>query len=323
MNTSKNFTEDHPDSAFVFTATEIVIGATFLVFLMLLAFFGNLLTCIVFCQKSQFHTPTNVSIAILTVSDILSAVFVMPFSLTSFIKGRWIWGQTACVFNAHSIMALIGLTFISMTCTAVIRYLKVVKPSLQPYLKPKRTLILVSILWLVYLLLISLPEFVEFPEGRYNEKRGFCRLHYNKRKLKRIKRVVQNLIITFGVLLALIMFTAYYKVFRCVARHNQMVVPNLQQGMSVHIEEAKVTKTLAIVVIGFLVCWVPTGIIEAMNTTYIIHRIRLPVFARFLQTMFIFTSSAINPLIYTLTNRRFRRKYLVFLSTVLGKCKGK
>ena len=36
-------------------------------------------------------------------------------------------------------MALIGLTFISMTSTAVIRYVRVVRPSLQRYLKPKRT----------------------------------------------------------------------------------------------------------------------------------------------------------------------------------------
>ena len=118
-------------------------------------------------------------------------------------------------------MALIGLTFISMTSTAVIRYVRVVRPSLPRYLKPKRNLLVIFSLLLSSLLLISLPLFVDFPEGRYNEKRGFCLLHYNKRKLKRIKRVVQGLVITFGVLLALVVLTAYFKLFRFVARHNR------------------------------------------------------------------------------------------------------
>jgi len=136
------------------------------------------------------------------------------------------------------------------------------------------------LLWLSYLLLISLPLLVEFPEARYN----------------------------------------YFKVFRFVTRHNRPVAPRLHYGISSYVEEVKVTKILALVVVGFLVCWVSTGITEAINTSYIIHRIKVPVFAKFLQTIFIYASSAINPLIYTLTNKRFRKEYVIFLSRVLEKC---
>ena len=169
---------------------------------------------------------------------------------------------------------------------------------------------------MAFLLLLLFPSFAEFPEGRYNRKHCFCRLVYNKKETKKLARIQEIVILTFGVFLALVVFTAYYKVFRFVAHHNQVVVPKLQQGRSLLIEEAKVSKTPVIVVVGFAVCWVPTRINQAMDVTKPIHKIKVPVFLIFLQTIFIFTSSAINPLIYTFTNRRFKQEFIMFLHTL-------
>ena len=92
------------------------------------------------------------------------------------------------------------------------------------------------------------------------------------------------------------------------------MAPNLQHGMTSPTEEAKITKTFVVVVLAFVMCWVPTGIIEIMNIVNRYHNVvKVPVFAIFLQTIFIFTSSAINPLIYTVTNRA----HLGFLRSVL------
>ena len=294
-----------------YTTAEIVLGSTLLVFLTLLAFIGNLLTCVVFCRKPQLRTPTNVSIIILAVTDVLSAIFIMPLSLASFISGRWILGPTACVLNAYLINALLGLTLISMASTAVIRYFRVARASLYHHVNPKRTIILISTLWLLYLILAALPGFVEFPEGRYNEKRIFCRLHYENKKTY---ETVRFILLALAAVLSTVMFTAYYKVFRFVSHHNHAVAPSLQHGMSSHTEEAKIAKTLAIVVLAFVMCWVPAGIIEA--TTAI--KIKVPAFVRFIQTLFIFTSSTINPLIYSFTNRRFKREYLEFVRSILS-----
>ena len=295
-----------------FTTAEICVGATLLVILMLLALLGNLLTCFVFCNKTHLRNATNVSIFILAISDVLSAVLVMPFSLASFISGKWILWSSSCVFNAYVINALLGLTFISMTCTAVVRYVHVVRASLQHHLRPKRTSILISTLWLLYLILITIPVFIEFPEGKYSEKRAFCRLQYNNLEAFKTVRVI---LLTLGGVFSLVIVIAYYKVFRFVSHHNQAVAPNLQQEMSSHIEETKITKTLAIVVIAFVLCWFPTGIVEAVT----VNEVKVPPFVRFLQTIFIFASSAINPFIYIFTNRRFKREYVEVLRGLLLK----
>ena len=167
-----------------FTTPEIVIGSTLMVALMLLASLGNSITCVDFCRKPQLRPPTNVSIVILAVTDVLSAVFVMSFSLPFFISGRWTLSPTACTFNAYLILALLGMTFISMTFTAVIRYFCVVRASLHHHLKLKRTLYLISTLCLMDLLLIAVPSLVEFPVGRYSVRRSFCRLAYKSKKIK-------------------------------------------------------------------------------------------------------------------------------------------
>ncbi len=295
-----------------FTTAEIVVGSTFIVILTLLAFLGNLLTCVVFCRNTQLRTPTNVSIVILAVTDVLSAAFVMPLSLASFISGRWILGPTVRVFNAYLINALLGLTFISMTSTAVIRYFCVVRASLYHHVKLKRTLILISTLTLLYLIVMAIPGFVDFSEGRYSAKRTFCRLHYHNRETF---KTVRFILLALAAILSMVMFTAYYKVFRFVSYHNHAVAPSLQHGFSTQIEEAKITKILLIVVLAFVLCWVPTGIIEAVTAI----KVKVPVFVIFLQTLFIFASSAINPLIYTFTNRRFKKEYLELVRSFLPK----
>ena len=317
MNLTGNFSGTTEEANSYFTAAEIVIGSTAVVFLTLLAFSGNSLTCVVFCRRSHLCNPTNVAIVILATSDVLSAVLVMPFSLASFMRDGWVLGQAACLFNAYLTIALLGVTIISMACTAVIRYFRLVRPSLQHYLRSKRTFLVISTLWLAYLTAISLPVSLQFPEGYFNQKRGFCRLHYKKREVRTFATIVYNILLTFGFFLALIMFTAYYKAFRFVHNHNQIVASNLQQGISRNIEEAKVTKTLVTVVVGFIVCWIPTGIIQAIKVTKPFHKIDMAAFIVFLQTIFIFTSSAINPFIYTFTNRRFQKEYVRFLRSIL------
>ncbi len=63
-------------------------------------------------------------------------------------------------------------------------------------------------------------------------------------------------------IVAFVIFLAYFKVFRFVAHHNHAVASNLQQPSTLHTEEAKITKTLVIVVLDFVFCWAPALVIQ-------------------------------------------------------------
>ena len=311
MNTSQNLT------IFYHSKIEKAVGATILSIILLLAFLGNLLTSLIFLRKPRLRTPTNISILFLSLSDILMAALVMPFSLASLIKGKWISSQEACAFSAWLMNVLLAVSLITMTCTAVIRYFCVVKSAFYLQLvKSKIVAVGVALLWLTYSLFSALAMIFASKGSVYDRRRIFCENIFSGNVADIFNYAGSSLMVISG----LVIFLAYFIVFRFVSHHNQTVGSNLQQGNSSHIEEAKITKTLVIVVLGFSSCWAPAITIHLI---YIFGgyqhdgQFRMPAFAILLQTLFIFAISCINPFIYGFTNRRFRKEYLELLRLLL------
>ena len=304
MNDSRNLSNDHQP---VFSTTEITIGSTVVVVLIILSFFGNLTTIYVFCRKPRLRTPTNITIIFLSITDILMALSVMPFSLVSFINRKWPFSGTACTLNAFLIGGLLAFSLFTMSCTAITRYFRVVRPSMHQSLTGKRSVLVISGFWFTILVLTAIPIFVDSGHGRYYSTRCFCRLHYQNRTVYWKIDIVRAML---SVVMGCTIFLGYYKVFRFVSRHNQAVLPNLQQGNHPRIEEVKVTRTLSLVVFGFVACWIPTGIIEGLD--FISHSLgfQVPAFLAFQRTTFMFASSAVNPLIYGFTNKQFKKEFL-------------
>ena len=311
MNSSRNAAMLHRST------TEIALGAVILVILMIGAFVGNLLTSLIFWRRPRLLTSTNISILFLAISDVLMASLVMPFSLASLIKETWIFSSEACTVNAFLVNFLLGVSLITMTCTAVIRYLCVVKRTLhRNYAKPKVVAVGISILWLLHFVLQIFLLFVSSGRGTYRQKQLYCIYYFRKKDVG----VLMNYSGFAGAfILGLIIFLAYFKVFRFVSCHNHTVQSNLQQANHSHVEEVKITKTLVTVVLGFASCWAPVIIIFYIDLLgrYKYPHLRMPMFVFLFQTICIFVSSFINPLIYALTNRSLRKEYFELLRSIL------
>ncbi len=115
--------------------------------------------------------------------------------------------------------------------------------------------------------------------------------------------------ITVASILGLLIFLSYFQVFRFVSQHNNTVSSNLQQSNNLN-REARITKTLVFVVLGFVSLWFPAKLIQLIN---VISQFRMPNFVFLLQTICIFASSFINPFIYGFTNKMFRKEYFELL----------
>ena len=108
----------------------------------------------------------------------------------------------------------------------------------------------------------------------------------------------------------------YAKVLYTVSRSNQVFShENIIQQLRANVEEAKVTKTLAAVMVGFTCCWLPICIMDNINAARGGHT--LPRQAYLTYGFLGFLSSMINPFIYGATNRQFRREYKAILSKIL------
>ena len=164
-----------------------------------------------------------------------------------FNQRRMVFSAEACSFNAFLISFLFNASLIIMTCTAVIRYLCVVKSSLHhQYVKPKIVAVGISFFWLInYFLQVFLLSVSNW-RGRYSRKQIFCLFYI--REEGPLCGAINNSGLAGGVILGLLIFLAYFKVFRFVSYHNNTVASKLQQRNTLQKEEVKITKTLVAVV---------------------------------------------------------------------------
>ncbi|CAG5131608.1 unnamed protein product, partial [Candidula unifasciata] len=74
------------------------IQITFYTIIFILAFVGNLLIIITLIQNKRMRTVTNVYLLNLAISDLLLAVFCMPFTLVPVLLMDFIFGKFMCIF---------------------------------------------------------------------------------------------------------------------------------------------------------------------------------------------------------------------------------
>ena len=88
---------------------------------------------------------------------------------------------------------------------------------------------------------------------------------------------------------------------------------NLRTGTTrqtaISIEDIKVTKILFATVVGFILCWTPVLVIDIVDA-FLGSEWELTRGTYYMYTIFGITSSAINPIIYGVMNRSYRRAYL-------------
>lgn len=65
-----------------------------------LSFTGNTFVCFSVYRNRRLRTTTNIYIIALAVSDLLSATFVMPYSIGVLITSKWIFGEEICQLHA-------------------------------------------------------------------------------------------------------------------------------------------------------------------------------------------------------------------------------
>ena len=74
--------------------TETVLFA----FTNIMAVFGNLLTFHAVYRNHRLRTITNMFVIALAVSDVLMCTWCMPFTVVTLFHGRWIFGESYCLF---------------------------------------------------------------------------------------------------------------------------------------------------------------------------------------------------------------------------------
>ena len=268
------------------------------------AFFGNLSVCYAVYSSQRLRTLPNVFVVALAVSDILISTCSTPFAVVTLYRGRWIFGSSVCLFQGFATFNFAMASLGTMGIIAVSRYFCVVKPQKYMVLFTKRRILMyIASVWLVAPFGSIPPLF--FDEGKYEFQPAKAQCLYS------FEANIPFSVFIDGVFIAIpltIITVCYAKVFYTVSQSNRVfsLENNLHQ-LRANVEEAKVTKTLVAVMVGFAICWLPICVIDFVDTAR--GEPTLPRQTYLTYAFLIYSSSTINPFIYGTMNRYFRQAF--------------
>lgn len=277
----------------VFTTTAVTASTVALVLVMVLALLGNTLVCVAFYRSTNLRSVTNVFIVSLAVTDILVAAVSIPIWLV--IKNDCINNSTACdpvllafwrcldiLFSTASIMNLCAIScdrYIAIT--SPLRYTQIITKT--------RAIIALICLWSYSIVIAT----INIHGGKYYPVLVF--------------------VVSF-LLPLIVMLYSYSRIFLAAIRQVRRIQP-IRQAFYFK-REIKAAKTLAMVMGVFIVCWTPFFVIN------ILVRFSRGFYVKPIMTLAIkllhYGNSALNPVIYSSTNRDFRNKILRVLPWKCG-----
>ncbi|XP_065113167.1 trace amine-associated receptor 13c-like [Paramisgurnus dabryanus] len=271
--------------------------------------FLNLLVIISICHFKKLHTPTNMLILSLAVSDLLVGFIAMPLEAIRLIETCWYFGYTIC----RLFLIIMGLLFSASLCNLVLiavdRYVAVCHPLLYPQkITTTRTIITICVscffssAYNIAIMSISDRKYTCY---------GECTFMFT------FAWTIADLFVSF-LLPCTFIITLYLRIF--YVAHQQVKVINslmrsgkhLTEGSVRRKSESKAALTLGIIVMVYLFCWIPYFILSLTQNTSMTSAI-----AYFMLWM-VYINSGLNPLIYAIFYPWFRTsvKHILNLSKI-------
>ncbi|XP_007945564.1 trace amine-associated receptor 6-like [Orycteropus afer afer] len=276
-----------------------------------LAVFGNLLVMISVLHFKQLHSPTSFLIASLACADSLVGVIVMPFSMVRSVESCWYFGERFCTFHTCCDVAFCYSSLFHLCFIAIDRYIAVTDPLVYP---TKFTVsvsgICISLSWVLPMVYSGAVFFT----GGNDE--GLEELVSALNCIGGCQTVVNQNWVLIDFLLffipSLVMIILYSKIF-LVARKQAKKIENTSSktesssgtyNVRVAKRERKAAKTLGVTMLAFLILWLPF-MIDSFFDSFLGFLTPSKVYEIF--CWFAYYNSALNPLIYGLFYRWFRR----------------
>ena len=108
-----------------------VLEASFMILLNVSSLLGYVLVCVSVYRNKRLCTSTNLYIAALAISDLLSTIFVIPLAVGVLISGKWPFDGTVCEMHAFMAQFLVYISPVTMGLTTINRYVRICKSDQQ------------------------------------------------------------------------------------------------------------------------------------------------------------------------------------------------
>ena len=302
----------------------VALEGSSLVILNIFSLIGNILVCLSVYRNPRLRTSTNLYIIALALSDLLSAVFVMPVAEIILFSGKWPFGEAICQLHAFISLFVIYVSPATMSLTAVNRYVRICRSntSYKKIFSHKKSRVLLVFVWFFVACYIAIPRLAKVQEFEFVPGYAQCSI---KHLGEQAKLIHYTIVLTLFLLIPLIATTfCYSKVLKAIRQHQMGIFSSLRHigriDARISFQEIKLSRSLFIVVFAFMSCWIPLWVIVILRRFFIL---RMPRNVELLCMFFLYISNAINPLIYAGMNSSFRnefRRIILCRSSALVSC---
>ncbi|XP_005997879.1 rhodopsin [Latimeria chalumnae] len=274
--------------------------AAYMFFLILVGFPINFLTLFVTIQHKKLRTPLNYILLDLAVADLCMVFGGFFVTMYSSMNGYFVLGPTGC--NIEGFFATLGgqVALWALVVLAIERYVVVCKPMSNFRFGENHAIMGVIFTWIMALSCAVPPLFGwsrYIPEGMQSS----CGVDYYtlKPEVNNESFVIYMFVVHFTIPLIVIFFC--YGRLVCTVKD---AAAQQQESATTQKAEKEVTRMVIVMVISFLVCWVPYASVAA----YIFFNQGSEFGPVFMTAPSFFAKSAsfYNPVIYILLNKQFR-----------------
>ncbi|XP_060739599.1 trace amine-associated receptor 13c-like [Tachysurus vachellii] len=270
----------------------------------LLTVCGNLLIIISVLHFKQLHTPTNMLVLSLAVSDFLIGALLMPAMFMWTIESCWIFGRDFCIVFLWIGGLIMSLSIYNIVLIAVDRYVALSKPFL--YMNKVNRLMMCIVIYSNWCVCLVYVISVVYYNGNYMDSvicPGECVLILNE--VWTVIDLIYSFIFPLSVIIILytLVFVIAKKHATAIRELNNHTRPKTQKITSYSMNsERKAAKVLGILVSVFLVCLLPYFIYSLLGDV-----IELQTETVQKLIILLFLNSTLNPAIYALFYPWFRR----------------
>ncbi|XP_036438745.1 trace amine-associated receptor 13c-like [Colossoma macropomum] len=275
----------------------------------LLTVCGNLLVIISVCHFKQLHTPTNMLILSLAMSDFLVGVFVLPFQLSRMAESCWIFGPTLCTFYVFISFFGTSISIYNVALIAVDRYFAISNPFLYTEKVSVNTAcIVISCNWFI---LMSYNSAVLYFNGK-----SMGLITCPEECLFVLHEVWSLIDLLFAFVIPCSMIIIFYILVFFIAKKHANAIRDLNIQTKAQASknttdsmksQRKAAKVLSILVTVFLACLFPYFLCALVSNT-----IESNVFEKLV--ILLYLNSSVNPVIYALFYPWFRKCIKIILT---------
>ncbi|XP_034042343.1 cholecystokinin receptor isoform X2 [Thalassophryne amazonica] len=200
-----------------------------------LAVFGNLLIIVVLTVNKRMHTVTNTFLLSLAVSDLMLAIFCMPFSLIPNILKDFIFGAVMCKIVSYLMGISVSISTFSLVAIAIERYSAICNPlKSRVWQTRSHAYRVIAATWVVaFIIMIPYPIVSHLtPYKRHDNTTGHkCRHDWSLEKAEQTWYIL--LLLVLFAIPGLVMIVAYSLISRELYRGIQFEMGNKKASTDV------------------------------------------------------------------------------------------